>query len=238
MLANQPKKVAIMQPYFLPYIGYFQLIASVDEFVIYDNIKYTKKGWVNRNRMLLNGVDVMFSLPLKKASDYLNVVDRELADDFDRIKLLNQFKGAYSKAPYFSTAYPLIEKIILRKSSNLFDYIYQSVMDLCCYLDIKTKISISSSLDIDHDLKGQDKVIALCNKLDATTYINAIGGLDLYSRDIFEEQGIRLQFIKAKSFEYAQFGNSFIPWLSVLDVLMFNSPDVIKDCITNNWELV
>ena len=86
-------KVAIMQPYFLPYIGYFQLIAAVDVFIVYDNIKYTKKGWINRNRILLNGKDVMFSLPLKSDSDYLNIRDRELSADLSRGKLLNQFRG-------------------------------------------------------------------------------------------------------------------------------------------------
>ncbi|WP_415838542.1 WbqC family protein, partial [Rahnella bruchi] len=93
-------KVAIMQPYFLPYIGYFQLMASADVFVIYDNIKYTKKGWINRNRMLLNGKDSVFSLPLMKGADSLNIAERAISPDFNKMKLLNQFHGAYSKAPY------------------------------------------------------------------------------------------------------------------------------------------
>ena len=105
-------KLAIMQPYFLPYIGYFQLIAAVDQFIVYDNIKYTKKGWINRNRMLQNGKDVMFSLPLKSDSDFLDVCERELAADFNRDKLLNQLKGAYRHAPYFEQTYPLLEKIV------------------------------------------------------------------------------------------------------------------------------
>ena len=101
-------KVGIMQPYFLPYVGYFQLIAAVDLFIVYDNIKYTKKGWINRNRMLLNGTDTTFSLPLRKDSDYLNVVDRELSLDFDRHKLLNQLRGAYIRAPYFNVVWPML----------------------------------------------------------------------------------------------------------------------------------
>ena len=87
-------KLALMQPYFLPYVGYWQLLAAVDEFIVYDNIKYTKKGWINRNRMLRNGEDVMFSLPLQGASDSLDIVERELSDSFDREKLLSQFSGA------------------------------------------------------------------------------------------------------------------------------------------------
>ena len=88
-----------MQPYFFPYIGYFQLIASVDLFIVYDNIKYTKKGWINRNRILLNGKAVPFSLPLKSASDSLDLRDRELATDIDRERLVNQLYGAYRRAP-------------------------------------------------------------------------------------------------------------------------------------------
>ena len=105
-------RVAIMQPYFLPYIGYFQLIGAVDLFVVYDQIKYTKKGWINRNRMLLNGADATFSLPLRKAADSLDIVDRQLAADFNRTKLLAQFYGAYRTAPYFDQTYPLLDALV------------------------------------------------------------------------------------------------------------------------------
>ena len=215
-------KLAIMQPYFLPYIGYFQLLASVDQFIVYDNIKYTKKGWINRNRMLLNGTDAMFSLPLKKGSDSLDVVERELAAEFDRSKLLNQFKGAYSRAPHFELTYPVLEQIVRHEDANLFSYIHNSIVRLSEYLGIKTKIRISSEIVIDHELKSQDKVLALCKAIGADTYINTIGGVELYAKDDFRIQGIDLQFIKARPFEYAQFGAPFVPWLSIIDVLMFN----------------
>src|SRR6267378_6743344 len=105
-------RLAVMQAYFFPYIGYFQLIAAVDLFIVYDNIKYTKKGWISRNRMLQNGKDVTFSLPLKSDSDYLNVCERELASNFNRDKLLNEIKGAYARAPYFSKTFSLLEQIM------------------------------------------------------------------------------------------------------------------------------
>src|SRR5690554_5299659 len=103
-------KLAIMQPYFLPYLGYYQLIAAVDVFVVYDNIKYTKKGWINRNRFLLNGQDAVFSLSLRKDSDSLDVRQRQLSPAFERAKLLNQFRGAYGSAPYFEETYALLER--------------------------------------------------------------------------------------------------------------------------------
>lgn len=231
-------KAAIMQPYFLPYIGYFQLIAEADVFVVYDNIKYTKKGWINRNRMLLNGTDVMFSLPLKNDSDCLDVVERELAADFNRDKLLNQFKGAYAHAPYFAQTFPLIERLVRHEERNLFRYIHHAIVRVCEHLGLATEIRISSDIAIDHELKGQDKVIALCEALGADDYINAIGGMELYSREAFKVRGINLKFIRSKPFEYRQFDHAFVPWLSIVDVLMFNSLHTMQDRIIRHYELI
>lgn len=231
-------KVAIMQPYFFPYIGYFQLIAAVDVFIVYDNIKYTKKGWISRNRMLQNGRDVMFSLPLKSDSDYLDVCDRVLSADFNRDKLLNQFKGAYRLAPYFAQTFPLVEQIVRYEDTNLFRFLHYSIIKICEHLGITTEIRISSDISIDHELKSQDKVLALCEAVGAAIYVNAIGGMELYSKETFLEKGIDLKFIRSLPFEYPQLGNEFVPWLSIIDVMMFNSLDTIKTCISTNFELV
>jgi hypothetical protein len=231
-------RVGIMQPYFLPYIGYFQLIAAVDVFVIYDNIKFTKKGWINRNRMLKNGRDSLFSLPLATASDHLFVVERHLADSFRRDKLLNSIKEAYRKAPYFEEVFPLLRQIILNPENNLFAYIKNSILEICRYLHLETKILVSSELAIDHSLKAQDKVIAICRELGATNYINAIGGVELYSKAAFESQGMSLCFIKTMPVEYAQFEHEFIPFLSMLDVLMFNSVEHIQLKLATEFELL
>lgn len=230
--------LAIMQPYFLPYIGYFQLIAAVDIFVVYDNIKYTKKGWINRNRMLLNGKDEMFSLPLKKDSDSLGVVQRELAADFNPDKLLNQFKGAYRRAPFYEQTLPLLARIVRYENHNLFAYLHHAITSITEHLGIETEIRVSSGIAIDHDLKGQDKVLALCRAMGADTYINAIGGTQLYDREAFRIKGVELKFIRSKPFEYAQFGAAFVPWLSIVDVMMFNSLDTIRTSITTNYELI
>lgn len=227
-----------MQPYFLPYIGYFQLIASVDQFIVYDNIKYTKKGWINRNRMLQNGADVMFSVPLKKDSDSLDIVQRELSADFNRDKLLNQFKGTYRRAPHFDQTFPLIEQLVRYEDTNLFRYLHHSIVKLCEHLEITTEIKISSDIAIDHTLQSQDKVLALCEATGAKTYINAIGGMELYSKEAFQQKEIELKFIKSRPFEYAQFGDAFVPWLSIIDVMMFNSIEDIRACITTNYELI
>ena len=231
-------RLGIMQPYFLPYIGYFQLIASVNQFILYDNIKYTKKGWINRNRMLVNGAAAMFSLPLKKGSDFLNVAERELAAEFDPSKLLNQFKGAYCRAPQFDITNPVLERIVQHEEVNLFRYIHHSIVQLCEHLGINTEIRISSEILIDHELKGQDKVLALCEAVSADIYINTIGGVELYAKDKFRIQGIDLQFIKTKPFEYAQFMDVFVPSLSIVDVLMFNPLNEVRAYINQNYELI
>ena len=231
-------KLAIMQPYFFPYIGYFQLIAAVDKFIVYDNIKYTKKGWINRNRMLQNGKDVMFSLPLKGDSDYLNVCERELAADFNHDKLLNQFKAAYRPAPYFAQTFPLVEQIVRYQDMNLFRFLHHSIVKTCENLGVATEIGISSGIAIDHDLKNQDKVLALCEAVGASSCVNAIGGRALYSKNTFREKGIDLSFIQSKPFKYPQFGNEFVPWLSIVDVMMFTPHDTIRTALSTNYELI
>lgn len=225
-------KLAIMQPYFLPYIGYWQLINAVDKFVIYDNIQYTKKGWINRNRLLQNGRDILFTIPLQKDSDYLNVIERYIAVDFNKAKFLNRIRGAYSKAPNFKTVFQLIELIINYEESNLFKYIKNSILEICGYLELKTDIIDSSSIKINHELKGQDKVIAICEKLGATTYINPEGGVQLYGKSEFLSNSIDLQFLKSENRKYMQFDNEFIPFLSIIDVLMFNDKDSVKEFLS------
>lgn len=226
-------KVAIMQPYFLPYIGYFQLIKAVDEFIIYDNIEYTKKGWINRNRILVNGVDAYISLPIKKDSDYLMVNERFLAEswDVDKKKIFSKIRESYRKAPFYNQTIEVVEQIFKYDDKNLFGFIYNSLLILLQQLQISTSINISSSLQINHALKNKEKVIALCKSKHAKVYVNPIGGLGLYSKDQFLTNCIELQFIRSNPIEYKQFNNTFVPWLSIIDVMMFNSPEQINQML-------
>ncbi|HLH56715.1 MAG TPA: WbqC family protein [Verrucomicrobiae bacterium] len=221
-----------MQPYFLPYIGYWQLLGAVDTFVVYDNIQYTKKGWINRNRFLQNGQDALFTIPLKQDSDFLNVADRSIADSFDRKKLLNQFSSAYRKAPFFNEVFPLFTEVVCSGQKNLFEYIYGSIVAVREFLRIKTPLAISSSLNIDHSLRSEAKVMAICKELGATQYLNPSGGRELYSKETFLEQGIELGFIQTRPIVYSQFGNAFVPSLSIIDVMMFNSREAITAMLT------
>lgn len=231
-------KLAIMQPYFLPYLGYWQLIAAVDTFVIYDNIKYTKKGWINRNRMLRDGEAITFSLPLAAGSDSLHVVERELAASMDRRKLLAQFQAAYAKAPGFEATLPLLQRIIEHPEQNLYRYVRHSVDEVCAHLGIGTRIITSSDVAIDHELRAQEKVISICETLGASHYVNPIGGTELYDAAAFAEHGLRLSFLRATPFEYPQLGKPFVPWLSIIDLLMFNPLETVQGWLQTQREFI
>lgn len=231
--------IAIMQPYLFPYIGYFQLMNAVDEFVVYDNIQFTKKGWINRNRILVNGTDSYISLPLKKDSDYLDIKDRYLSDDWinERKKMLNRITESYRKAPQFAMVFPLIEKIIMHEEKNLFKFIFHSIKLINGYLEIKTPLIISSSINIEHMLRAEKKVMALCKARNCNTYINPIGGVELYNKDEFKNEGIDLQFLKADNIHYQQFNNEFVPFLSIVDVMMFNTKEILQQYLTTSYTL-
>lgn len=231
--------LAIMQPYLLPYIGYWQLMNAVDVFVIYDNIQFSKKGWFHRNNFLMNGERTMFTIPLKKDSDFLNVVERRLSDDSEKQigKIIAQIKNSYKKSPYYDDVFPLIEEIFLYHEKNLFLYIKHSIEMICNYLNIDTQIVVSSIIEIDHTLKAQDKVIAINKSLNSTKYINPIGGTELYDIESFKKETIELQFLESEVPEYKQFGDKFIPFLSIIDVMMFNSKEQIQDML-KRYQLV
>ena len=231
-------KLGIMQPYIFPYIGYYQLIGAVDKFIVYDNVQYTKKGWINRNRLLQNGKDMTFSIPLRNDSDFLSIRDRWISADFNRERLLNRITEDYRRAPHFEQMFPLIRDILKFGDKNLFGFIYNSILRTCEYLNIATEILISSTVPIDHSLKNLDRVLAFCKSAGAEIYVNSIGGMELYSKETFREEGIDLQFIRPKPFEYEQFGNEFVPWLSIIDVMMFNDRDMISAAISGNYDLV
>lgn len=224
------KTIAIMQPYFLPYIGYFQLMSVVDEFVIYDNIQFSKRGWIHRNRIIENGKDVYITLPIKKDSDYLDIDKRFLADNIEaqRKKLIAKIENNYRKAPYFNETIVLCHEIFNCKAKNLFDYIYNSLIVLMRHLEINTLITKSSSIEIDHTLKSSEKVKAIVNKLKGEIYINPIGGVELYDKKDFNKNGIDLRFIKTNTIVYHQSNNKFIEFLSIVDVLMYNDKEKVK----------
>lgn len=230
-------KIAIMQPYFFPYIGYWQLINAVDIFVLYDDVNYIKKGWINRNNILLNKSKHLITIPLLNVSQNKHINECIISDD-DKIinNIIKTINLAYRKAPYYNLVFPTLEKIIKTKGS-ISDLVLKSVLWIKEYLNIDTEIILSSSIGKNNELKGQDKIIEIVKKLNGNHYINAIGGQELYDKEIFNNNEIKLNFIKMKEIKYKQFNNEFIPNLSFIDVLMFNSPEEIKKLLSM-YELV
>lgn len=219
------KKVAIMQPYLFPYIGYFQLLNAVDIFVLFDDVNYINRGWINRNRILLNGKPHLFTIPLHKASQNKLINEIEIMNH-EKItnKLLRLIEHAYSKAPYFNDVYPLINNVLNYREKNLSRFIENSIKKINEYMGISTKILISSNLKKNNALKGQDKILEICKFLGANCYINPIGGMQLYDEKRFSDENILLEFIKPEEVHYRQFkSDEFIPNLSIIDLLMFNS---------------
>lgn len=226
-----------MQPYLLPYIGYFQLIGQVDNFVLYDDVKYTKKGWINRNRILQDGHPVTITLPLKSSSDFLEIGQRRIADSFRAVALLNKVANAYRKAPFFDETWPLLESILTHEEPNLFGFLSNSIAAICAHLELGTQLLISSHIKIDPSLRGQDRVIALCRKIGATTYINPIGGKELYSQDAFGEARIRLQFLRSRLSPYPQETHTFVEALSIIDVLCYIGQKQTADLVARDFVL-
>jgi hypothetical protein len=228
-------KLAIMQPYFMPYLGYFQAIAAVDKYVVYDDVQYIKRGWINRNNLIIGGQKKMFSISLDGASQNKLINEISFIDNFNNFLLTLKYN--YSKAPFYSEVYPLIESICKFPKKGLGEFIYNSFVEICNFLDIKTELMLSSSIEKDNTLKAEEKIIHICKVLKAKTYINAIGGQDLYSKQKFDENGMKLYFIKMDNIEYKQFSNEFIPNLSIIDVLMHNGKKGTKELL-NRYTLI
>jgi len=235
MKACHLMKLAIMQPYFFPYIGYFQLINSVGTFVIYDDVNYIKQGWINRNRILLNNTDYMLSLRLAGASSFKLINEIQTGDN--KGKLLKTISQAYAKAPFYGDSISVIEDALSNNESNLARFVARSIVLVSEYLQIKARFLLSSEIAKNNSLKADDKVIHICNILGAKHYINASGGTELYSKQKFMDAGIKLEFIKSKPITYKQFNNNLVPWLSIIDVMMFNSKEAIIDML-NQYDLV
>lgn len=231
------KKVAIMQPYLFPYIGYWQLINAVDEFVVYDDVNFIKGGWINRNNILLNGKAFLFTLPLENSSSYKLIKEIDVTSNLKlKEKICKTISAAYSKAPYFSEVFSLIENVLM-KDGKVSELVYDSIIQINNYLGISTKILLSSEINQNRELKSDKRVINIVKNLNGQIYINAIGGQELYSKEEFKKNNIDLYFIKTNKIEYKQFKDEFVPNLSIIDVLMFNSPEDVRELLTK-YELI
>lgn len=215
--------VSIMQPYFFPYLGYFQLMAASDTFVVYDDVQFIKGGWVHRNRILLNGGPVWMTLPIASAAHTLEIRHREyLPGREHRTKLLRRLEGAYRKAPNFDATMGLVERILNLPDENIATLNTHALREVASAIGIRTKILVSSSLGNDDPDRGAQRVAGICKKLGASVYLNSIGGTGLYDAAFFRAHQLDLRFIEPGLPAYPQASTSFVPALSIIDVLMNN----------------
>lgn len=219
-------KLGIMQPYFLPYIGYFQLIKLVDTYVIADDLNFIKNSYIKKNSILDNGAPALISLELIGASQNKLINEIDVGNNTD--KVLTAIQRRYAKAPYFKDIFSLLQTILSSKEKNLARFLGYSLMEISSYLGMQTKFLYSSEIEKNNDLKFDARIMDICKRVGADHYINAIGGQELYDKDKFATEGIKLSFIDTDDIEYKQFDKEFVPNLSIIDVLMFNSKDEIK----------
>lgn len=224
-------KIAIMQPKFLPYIGYWQLVNAVDTFIIFDDVNFVKKAYINHNTILADGKSQQFSLELIGASQ--NKLINEINVGSNSKKLLKTIELNYKKTPYFETVFPILEGVFNQLEKNLAKFIGYSLKKISNYLEIDTQFVYSSDIDKNNSLKAQYKIIDICQKLNAKYYINAIGGKKLYEKKQFLAKNINLGFLDTNLIEYKQSKNKFITHLSIIDVMMYNNKIEINNMLKN-----
>lgn len=231
-------KLAIMQPYFFPYIGYFHLISAVDKFIVHDDVNFIKQGWINRNRILIAGKPSYITVPVKDISDSRPIHAIEIVDPSQwRQKLLGRIQNTYYKAPYFVEVFNLVRVVLEQPFRYINELATASIFAVCRYLNINTQIQPNSIAYDNRMLKGAERVIDICIREGATVYVNASGGKLLYSHDQFAAKGIELKFVQSCLLPYNQLCSEFTPGLSIIDVMMFNAPEQIHTLL-QAYELI
>lgn len=225
-------KIAIMQPYLFPYIGYYQLIGAVDRFVIQDDVTFIKGGWINRNRWLADGTPTYFTIPVQNVSSSRKISQSLVALEKKTIaKLLRVFRQEYGKAPYFRPAEQLLEHVLTIAGTSIAQRAVESLRVVAEYLGLTTAFIPTATVYENGHLKAGERVIDICRREHARIYINAIGGTSLYDKSDFEARGIELKFLRPRPRPYKQSNEHFVESLSILDVIAFNSPRVISDML-------
>ena len=222
-------KLAVMQPYIFPYAGYFQLINAVDTFVFYDDVNFIKQGWINRNQILVNNEANLFTVPLNKASSFKQIKEVEINSVLYpkwKKKFLRKIEQSYGKAPYFKEIFPIISNVFSAPTSTISNLAIRSIIETSIYLGLHKKFKISSEKFADtKECTRTQRLVSISHQLKANTYINALGGKELYKKKEFKKEGVELQFLKPSLNTYEQFGGQFVQGLSIIDVLMFNNKE-------------
>lgn len=230
------KKVAIMQPYLFPYLGYFQLINAVDVFILYDDVNFIKQGWINRNQILNNNQPFLFTLPIESVSSFKKICDTNINLILYKrwkTKFCKLVEANYKKAPFFASIFPIIDTILNHDFKTISELNSFSIRTICDYLGISTILKLASKCYSNSLMERQERVIDICLQEEGRVYLNALGGKELYDRNVFAQNDLLLLFIQPILKEYKQYKEAFIPGLSIIDVLMFNGKEEVQIMLNN-----
>ena len=222
-------KVAVMQPYLFPYLGYYQLVHCSDVFVLYDDVTFIKRGYINRNNILVNGQASRVTIPVPGASQNKLIKDLEFSEEIS--KILKTFKHSYSHAPFFKDIYALIERVLKYPKRDITTICQIGITEVFEHLGISKKIIRSSDLDYNRDLPAADRLMEICDQFGSSDYVNSIGGQKLYSKEYFAEKGKTLSFLQMNDVSYPQNTSHFIPYLSMIDVLMWCDKPSVRELL-------
>ena len=211
---------------------------NVDIVVLADEYEYSKGGWINRNRLIINKKIEYVSIPLVSAPDYLRIYERQISNTFDPRKILNKCSISYVRSSNFARGNELMEKIFLENNRDLFSFLLNSIHQICKYLEIKAKIVSLSDISNDKSLKGQDRVLDICKTLEASNYLNPEGGRELYKAEAFDQVGVKLEFLEHIPMSYGQLLPEFVPRLSVLDLIYMIESDEALQLHLNSCQIV
>lgn len=224
-----------MQPYLFPYLGYYQLVHAVDNFVFYDDVTFIKGGYINRNNICSNGKAQRFTVPVPGMSS--NVLINKLSFDSNVKKQLKSIEQAYAKAPFFKDIFPIVVSVLNDDKRNVAHICRLSITRVIDYLGIEKSYDYSSELSYERDVPAAKKLVNISKSLGSSEYVNSPGGKSLYSKDYFLKHGIKLNFIEMGEYQYNQNSNVFLPNLSMIDILMWNSKNEVVELL-NKYNLV
>lgn len=226
-------QLGIMQPYFFPYLGYFDLINYSYRWIVFDTVQYIRHGWVNRNRILHPKKGWQYiAVPVKKHSRNTVIKDIEVSQDPKwRKRILGQIQHYRRTAPYFHETYQLVEECLAAEEHSLSRLNVAILDNVCHHLGISFEYEYFSEMELElGPVEGPDEwAIRISEAIEATEYVNPAGGIAIFDSSKFEARGIRLTIRNLPSLRYPCPGYEFIPGLSIIDILMWNLPDKVKE---------
>ena len=229
-------KVAIMQPYFFPYLGYFQLIKQTENLILFDDVQNIRHGWINRNRVLKPEKEWQYIIvPLQGHEQTTPIKEIRVQNDDDwKIKIIRQIEHYKKKSPYYAQTKILLEECFnfQETSITLLNAFY--IRKVCKYIGLPLNLKISSTENYDYKNVNDagEWALRICEQIGATAYLNPIGGMELFEPLKFAKSNIQLNFLTIKDIAYSQRRNGIIETgLSIIDVMMFNSPEQIQNLL-------